>query len=80
MKTNDESTQNGDMTQKVDKDSAPSEEPLQPDGGWGWIVCLTATLNYGTSMGLMNSLSILYVIMLKEFSDDNSAISFRTCE
>jgi len=34
-------------------DSAGSETPVaQPDGGlWGWIVCLTAMMNYGTVTG-----------------------------
>ena len=63
-------------------DSAGSETPVaQPDGGlWGWIVCLTAMMNYGTVTGLINALSLVYVIMLKEFSEGDVSIAFKICK
>ena len=62
-------------------DSAGSETPVQPDGGlWAWIVCLTAMLNYGTVSGLINSLSLVYVIMLKEFSHGDVSLAFKICK
>ena len=62
-------------------DSAGSETPVQPDGGLrAWIVCLTAMLNYGTVSGLINSLSLVYVIMLKEFSHGDVSLAFKICK
>ena len=62
-------------------DSAGSETPVQPDGGLrAWIVCLTAMLNYGTVTGLVNSLSLVYVIMLKEFSHGDVSLAFKICK
>ena len=61
-------------------DSAGGEAPVQPDGGWGWVVCLTTMLNYGTVSGLINGLPLLYVIVLKEFSEADPTIAFKTCK
>ena len=61
-------------------DSAGGEAPVQPDGGWGWVVCLTTMLNYGTVTGLINGLPLVYAIVLKEFSKEDTSIAFKTCK
>ena len=76
--TDDETAQSSDVTQQVEKDAVADKEPVQKDGGWGWIVCLTTTLNFGTAVGLLNSVPNVHVMMLKEFSDDST--SFKTCK
>ena len=49
-----------------------------PDGGWGWIVCLTSFWTNGTIFGILNTFGILFVELLREFDDDGD-IAFKTC-
>ena len=51
-----------------------------PDGGWGWVVCVTAMLTNGTVTGFLNTLSIIYVAMLEEFGGQEPYISVKTCK
>ncbi|XP_028838883.1 monocarboxylate transporter 8-like [Denticeps clupeoides] len=40
-----------------------------PEGGFGWLVVLTATWCYGSIFGIQNSFSILHVMLLKLYED-----------
>ena len=61
-------------------DEVDAADAVVPEGGWGWVVCVTAMLTNGTVTGFLNTLSIVYVAMLEEFSGDDPRISFKTCE
>ena len=56
-------------------------EPFEPpDGGWGWLVCLTSFCTNGVIFGTINTFGILYVEMMKEFDDDGQEdLAFKTC-
>ena len=58
----------------------PSGDFTAPDGGWGWVVCLTSMLCNGTVFSIMNTFGILYTFLLKEFAQGDSEISFKTCK
>ena len=69
----------------VDCSSSGDGGPLssilhQPDGGWGWVVCLTSMFCNGTVFGSINTFGILYVAMKEKFGGRDSAIAFKTCE
>ena len=49
-----------------------------PDGGWGWIVCLTSLWANGTVFGIINTFGIVYVHMREHYSKDNPEVSLRT--
>lgn len=41
---------------------------VPPDGGWGWIVCLTSLWANGTVFGIINTFGIIYVQMREEYA------------
>ena len=50
---------------------------VPPDGGWGWIVCLTSLWANGTVFGIINTFGIIYVQMREEYAkEEASAIEF----
>jgi hypothetical protein len=51
-----------------------------PDGGWGWVVCLTSMATNGTVFGSINTFGILYVEMLKQYGDGDKNIGFKACK
>ena len=55
------------------------EEFVPPDGGWGWVVCVTSLWVNGWVMGTVSSFGILYDFILKQHPDDLDA-SFKTCK
>ncbi|XP_059166367.1 monocarboxylate transporter 10-like [Physella acuta] len=66
-------------TKKKSSPDLPHEShPVQPDGGWGWVVCLTSMACNGTVFGIINSFGILYVAMREHFAKDDPNISFKT--
>ncbi|GFS13851.1 monocarboxylate transporter 10 [Elysia marginata] len=50
----------------------------QPDGGWGWMVCLTSMTTNGIVFGLINCFGILYVALRDKYAKDDPNISFKT--
>ncbi|KAK0048377.1 monocarboxylate transporter 10 [Biomphalaria pfeifferi] len=55
-----------------------SQHPLQPDGGWGWVVCLTSMACNGTVFGIINTFGTLYVAMREHYAKDDPNVSFKT--
>lgn len=51
---------------------------VPPDGGWGWVVCLTSLWANGTVFGIINTFGIVYVHMREHYSKDNPEVSLRT--
>ncbi|XP_050394886.1 monocarboxylate transporter 10 [Patella vulgata] len=49
-----------------------------PDGGWGWVVCITSLWVNGTVFGILNTFGILYVSMREKYAKDDPSISFKT--
>lgn len=69
--------------QLVQKESGASLPPqvtkqVQPEGGWGWVVCFTSLCANGTVFGCINTFGILYIAMLDQFKGDDPNISFKT--
>ena len=50
----------------------------QPEGGWGWVVCLTSMCCNGTVFGSINTFGILYVAMLDQYGGQDETIAFKT--
>lgn len=57
---------------------ASMRQPLQPDGGWGWVVCLTSMATNGIVFGLINCFGILYVALRDKYAKGDPNISFKT--
>ena len=51
-----------------------------PDGGWGWLVCLTSFCANGIAGGVINTFGITFAFMLKEFDSNDPNIAFKTCK
>lgn len=56
------------------------EEFVPPDGGWGWVVCITSLLTNGTAFSILNTFGIIYVYLIKEYASEDPEISFKTCK
>ncbi|RUS74853.1 hypothetical protein EGW08_017377 [Elysia chlorotica] len=54
------------------------QQALQPDGGWGWVVCLTSMATNGIVFGLINCFGILYMALRDKYAKDDPNISFKT--
>ncbi|KAK7487597.1 hypothetical protein BaRGS_00021147, partial [Batillaria attramentaria] len=54
------------------------KEFIPPDGGWGWVVCVTSLWVNGCVMGTVSSFGILYDFVRRQHSEDSQA-SFKTC-
>ena len=44
-----------------------------PDGGWGWVVCLSAFLVQFIALGMLNTAGIVYTELVKEFQSPRGA-------
>lgn len=75
-------TENGVVVKKdspVSKsNSSTGAVPVQPDGGWGWVVCFTSMACNGTVFGIINCFGILYAAMLDHYAKGDPNISFKT--
>ena len=62
--------------------AAADPEPVfqQPEGGWGWVVCLTSMCSNGIVFGSINTFGILYVAMLDQYGGKDDNIAFKTCK
>lgn len=52
------------------KEAFPIVHPkteIRKDGGWSWIVCISAALVQFVVLGIHNSFGILYIVFLKEY-------------
>ncbi|XP_056422310.1 monocarboxylate transporter 10 [Hyla sarda] len=50
-----------------------------PEGGWGWIVMLSAMWCNGSVFGVQNACGVLFVVLVKEFGSDNDPqLMFKT--
>ena len=45
---------------------------VPPDGGWGWIVCLTSLWANGTVFGIINTFGIIYVQMREQYVQEET--------
>lgn len=77
-------TQNADLLQSSKEESKDEEagkrngEFVPPDGGWGWIVCLTSLWANGTVFGIINTFGIVYVQMREHYSKNDPEVSLKT--
>lgn len=55
-----------------------SPPPVQPDGGWGWVVCFTSMCANGTVIGSSSNFGIVYVALLEKYAKNDPNISFKT--
>ena len=67
------------------KEAVPIAHPkteIRKDGGWSWIVCISAALVQFVVLGIHNSFGILYIVFLKEYgwgkALTGTEISFRS--
>ncbi|XP_054617602.1 monocarboxylate transporter 10 [Dunckerocampus dactyliophorus] len=79
----EEKKENGDSKVTVPEQSAApgAEEPtfVHPEGGWGWLVMLSAMWCNGSVFGIQNAFGILFLSLLREFgSEDDDDLRFRT--
>ena len=68
------------MTQDRTSEPVVKEEHPVPDGGWGWVVCLTSALTNGTIFSLLNTFGVLFVAIVSEHGDGLEDANFKTCE
>lgn len=53
-------------------------KPVQPEGGFGWVVCFTSFCTNGIVLGSLNTFSIFHVEILKVYGKDDSTVYFKT--
>ncbi|KAM9798440.1 monocarboxylate transporter 10 [Neosynchiropus ocellatus] len=73
-----EKKENGDG--KEPNASAPEEVRfVHPEGGWGWVVMLSAMWCNGSVFGIQNAYGILFIHLLREFgSEEDKDLRFKT--
>ncbi|XP_045197164.2 monocarboxylate transporter 10-like isoform X2 [Mercenaria mercenaria] len=81
--TDQNNHQNTDLLRKdeeraVQSDSNEDAPFTPPDGGWGWIVCLTSLWANGTVFGIINTFGIVYVQMRDHYSENDPEVSLKT--
>lgn len=67
-------------TEKTEAAKSDSNQDafVPPDGGWGWIVCLTSLWANGTVFGIINTFGIVYVQMRDHYSKNDPEVSLKT--
>lgn len=74
----EEKKENGGSKLSVPGEDA-AEEFVHPEGGWGWVVMLSAMWCNGSVFGIQNAFGILFVSLLREFgSETDEDLRFRT--
>ncbi|KAK3585567.1 hypothetical protein CHS0354_022977, partial [Potamilus streckersoni] len=48
-----------------------------PDGGWGWVVCISSLIVNGTVMGIINTFGIVYVKMREHYAKNDPEVSLK---
>lgn len=85
-KMDQNNSQNQDLLHKDEdrekvrpQNSQGTEEVFTPpDGGWGWIVCLTSLWANGTVFGIINTFGIVYVQMREHYAKTDPEVSLKT--
>ena len=76
--------ENGDKSVSVPPEVAAEPEEkefVHPEGGWGWVVMLSAMWCNGSVFGIQNAFGILFVSLLREFGSENDEdLRFKTGE
>ncbi|PIO69509.1 transporter, major facilitator family protein [Teladorsagia circumcincta] len=49
--------------------------PIQPDGGWGWVVVMGTFFIHVVADGFVYSFGVLVDVLMKEFESDNTVIA-----
>lgn len=82
QKEDQNASQNQDLLDKpkikVQDEEANGNAFTPPDGGWGWIVCLTSLWANGTVFGIINTFGIMYVQMREHYGKDDPEVSLKT--
>ncbi|KAK7463165.1 hypothetical protein BaRGS_00038277 [Batillaria attramentaria] len=68
--------QDDDATKPLQGDSTGAQ--VQPDGGWGWVVCFASFLVSGLTNATMITFGVLYVAMVEEFAKGDPDQAFKT--
>ncbi|CAJ1078104.1 monocarboxylate transporter 10 [Xyrichtys novacula] len=79
----EEKKENGDSKMSPPEKAAAAEADevgfVHPEGGWGWLVMLSAMWCNGAVFGIQNAFGILFLSLLREFgSEDDDDLRFRT--
>ncbi|XP_076612553.1 monocarboxylate transporter 10 [Chaetodon auriga] len=79
----EEKKENGDSKVSVPGQTpapgAEEDEFVHPEGGWGWVVMLSAMWCNGSVFGIQNAFGILFLSLLREFgSEHDDDLRFRT--
>ncbi|XP_063773211.1 monocarboxylate transporter 10 [Pseudophryne corroboree] len=60
-------------------DPETSTEFVHPEGGWGWMVMLSAMWCNGSVFGIQNACGVIFVVLIQEFgSKDDPQLMFKT--
>ncbi|XP_062615581.1 monocarboxylate transporter 10-like [Saccostrea cucullata] len=62
----------------IPNERAIEKEFIPPDGGWGWVVCVTSLLTNGTTFSMLNTFGIIYVYLIKEYARGDHSVAFKT--
>ncbi|XP_062615582.1 monocarboxylate transporter 10-like [Saccostrea cucullata] len=62
----------------IHNERAIEKEFIPPDGGWGWVVCVTSLLTNGTTFSMLNTFGIIYVYLIKEYAKGDHSVAFKT--
>ena len=69
-----------DEDERKEVNSIPCDEFLPPDGGWGWVVCISSLYTHGMVGAIGNTFGITYTYILKEYDNGDPDIAFKTCK
>ena len=72
----------GEKKEKKEKEEPVRDPnlPIPPDGGWGWLVCVTCFMANGVIMSLQNTFSLTYVQLLIKFENSAANVAFESCK
>lgn len=76
----------GDQEKKLEAGEEEPPEPapgqtefVPPEGGWGWVVMLSAMWCNGSVFGIQNACGVLFVVLMEKFgSKDDHHLAFKT--
>ena len=55
------------------------KEPLQPDGGFGWVIVVAAFSIQFIVLGTMNNFGLLFAMLLEEFHGTKTETGKLSC-
>ncbi|XP_044147735.1 monocarboxylate transporter 10 [Bufo gargarizans] len=75
----EEKKENGEWSEDKKLEVSEGTELAPPEGGWGWVVMLSAMWCNGSVFGIQNACGVLFLSLLKEFGSANDPqLMFKT--